>query len=88
MRPLIALMTCALAPLPASAQGGVPECYCTDTVGARIELGDTICLEVGGRAFMAQCQMSLNVPMWREVSQGCLSSSLDLPAMTMTPTTG
>jgi hypothetical protein len=26
--------------------------------------------------FMAQCQMSLNVPMWREMSQGCLSSSL------------
>ena len=27
--------------------------------------------------FMAQCQMSLNVPMWREVQEGCLSSSLD-----------
>ena len=27
--------------------------------------------------FMAQCQMSLNVPMWREVQQGCLSSRLD-----------
>ena len=32
---------------------------------------------VDGRMFMAQCQMSLNVPMWREVSKGCLSSSLD-----------
>jgi hypothetical protein len=26
--------------------------------------------------FTAQCQMSLNVPMWRETQNGCLSSSL------------
>ncbi|EAP76119.1 hypothetical protein ISM_14675 [Roseovarius nubinhibens ISM] len=26
--------------------------------------------------FMAQCQMSLNVPMWRKISDGCLSSAL------------
>ena len=36
-------------------------------------------MQVDGRMFMAQCQMSLNVPMWREVQQGCLSSRLDLP---------
>lgn len=57
--------------------GKVQDCYCTDTSGARVELGETICLHVDGRMFMAQCQMSLNVPMWREVQQGCLSSSLD-----------
>ncbi|MDX1780433.1 MAG: hypothetical protein R3256_03850 [Thalassovita sp.] len=54
----------------------VVDCYCTDTSGARVELGETICLQVDGRMFMAQCQMSLNVPMWRELSEGCLSSSL------------
>ena len=26
---------------------------------------------------MAQCQMSLNVPMWREMQQGCFTSSLE-----------
>lgn len=57
--------------------GKVIDCYCTDTSGARIELGETICLHVDGRMFMAQCQMSLNVPMWREVSEGCLSSGLE-----------
>ncbi|MFY9210599.1 MAG: hypothetical protein WAO69_05680 [Aestuariivita sp.] len=56
--------------------GKTIDCYCTDTGGARVELGETICLQVDGRMFMAQCQMSLNVPMWREVSQGCLSSQL------------
>ncbi|MEP2533178.1 hypothetical protein [Shimia sp.] len=56
---------------------GVPvDCYCTDKQGQRIEVGETICLQVDGRMFMAQCQMSLNVPMWREVSPGCFSSEL------------
>lgn len=56
--------------------GKVQDCYCTDKSGARVELGETICLHVDGRMFMAQCQMSLNVPMWREVSKGCVSSRL------------
>lgn len=59
-----------------SPSGKTVECYCTDKSGSRIELGQTICLQVDGRMFMAQCQMSLNVPMWREVQKGCMSSSL------------
>jgi hypothetical protein len=60
-----------------SPSGKTVECYCTDRAGSRVELGETICMQVDGRMFMAQCQMSLNNPMWREVEQGCLSSSLD-----------
>ena len=59
-----------------SPSGKTVECYCTDRGGLRIELGETICMQVDGRMFMAQCQMSLNSPMWREVQEGCLSSSL------------
>ena len=59
-----------------SPSGKTVECYCTDKTGSRIELGETICMQVDGRMFMAQCQMSLNSPMWREVQQGCLSSGL------------
>lgn len=67
--------------LPATADvtspsGKTVDCYCTDRNHNRIELGETICLQVDGRMFMAQCQMSLNVPMWREVQEGCLSSNL------------
>lgn len=73
----------ALAPLCAYAQSGTKaktiDCYCTDSGGSRVELGESICLHVGGRMFTAQCQMSLNVPMWREVQQGCLSSQLTPP---------
>ncbi len=64
--------------LPAMAQVATAkktvDCYCTDKTGARVELGQTICMQVDGRSFLAQCQMSLNNPMWREVSESCLSS--------------
>tara|TARA_R110002020_G_scaffold134530_54_gene300559 strand:- start:14 stop:256 length:243 start_codon:yes stop_codon:yes gene_type:complete len=56
--------------------GKVQDCYCTDKQGERIELGEYSCLQVDGRMFMAQCQMSLNVPMWREIREGCLSSEV------------
>ncbi|MEM6371976.1 MAG: hypothetical protein AAF727_04260 [Pseudomonadota bacterium] len=62
-----------------SPSGKTVECYCTDKQRNRVELGETICLQVDGRMFMAQCQMSQNSPMWREVQEGCLSSSLDGP---------
>ena len=58
--------------------GKVIDCYCTDTSGARVELGESISLKVGGRMFTAQCQMSPNVPMWRETSDGCMSSQLQI----------
>ncbi len=71
------LLLAGAAPADVTSPGGkTVECYCTDSRGGRIELGETICLQVDGRMFMAQCQMSLNVPMWREIEQGCLSSSL------------
>ena len=56
--------------------GKTIDCYCTDKSGSRVELGELRCLQVDGRMFMAQCQMSLNVPMWREVQSSCLSASL------------
>jgi hypothetical protein len=75
---LALLLTAAPALADVTYPSGKPvECYCTDRTGGRVELGETICLHVDGRMFMAQCQMSLNVPMWREVQKGCLSSSLE-----------
>ncbi|AHD01096.1 hypothetical protein [Leisingera methylohalidivorans] len=66
--------------------GKTIDCYCTDKSGSRVELGELRCLQVDGRMFMAQCQMSLNVPMWREVQSSCLSASLaPLPGASASP---
>lgn len=81
---LAAFITVLLVLGPASATradvigpgGKTIDCYCTDKNGSRVELGEIRCLSVDGRSFMAQCQMSLNVPMWREVQANCLSASL------------
>ncbi len=80
---LLLLATAAPGAADVTGPGGrTVDCYCTDRSGARVELGQTICLQVDGRMFMAQCQMSLNVPMWREVAQGCLGASQRLePAL-------
>ena len=79
MKRLIPIMVMLANPVLAdvvSPKGKVIDCYCTDKTGSRVELGESICLQVDGRMFMAQCQMSLNVPMWRETQEGCLSSRL------------
>lgn len=78
MKKLLFLALTLAAPAFADGiyNGKTVDCYCTDSSGGRIELGEMICLHVDGRSFMAQCQMSLNNPMWRKVQDGCLSSSL------------
>ncbi|SEK34884.1 hypothetical protein SAMN05421666_1753 [Roseovarius nanhaiticus] len=79
MRIHLAIVLCLIS-APALAEGVAQtktvECYCTDKSGSRVELGEMTCLQVDGKMFMAQCQMSLNVPMWRKITDGCLSSSL------------
>ncbi len=77
MRLIIILFLGVTPALADGTMGGkTVDCYCTDRDGSRVEMGEMACIRVDGRAYMAQCQMSLNVPMWREVSDGCLSSSL------------
>ncbi len=72
-----ALVTAPVAPADVISPGGkVIDCYCTDTQGSRVDLGQEICLFVNGRAFMALCDMSLNVPIWRDTGRACVTSGL------------
>lgn len=88
----VVLLLLALAPSAATTAvadvvgpgGKTIDCFCTDSRGARVELGEKICLYVDGRAFMATCEMSLNNPIWRDTGDGCLSSE-SRPAMSPKP---
>lgn len=64
------------SPRPKSDMPPLPaiECYCTDRTGGRVELGETICLMVDGRAYLARCEMSLNVPAWRDTGSDCVGA--------------
>lgn len=90
MKPLFLPLVLLAAPAFADGitGGKTVDCYCTDTSGSRVELGVTICMQVGDRMFTAQCQMSLNVPMWRELQDGCLGSQLKPLQSTAQTTTG
>ena len=82
LSPLAALLAAAPALADVVGPGGrTIDCYCTDTGGARVEMGETVCLIVNGRAFLALCDMSVNVPIWRDTGQGCLGSGLDMTPM-------
>lgn len=50
-----------------------PDCFCTDSVGKRVDLGKTACLQIGSQSFTARCAMSQNNPTWRRVAEGCPS---------------
>ena len=77
MKACLALLLLAAPAMAQDPKGSKAlDCYCTDSTGDRVELGENICLTVDGRSFTAQCQMSLNVPMWREIRSGCLSTAL------------
>lgn len=56
-----------------------PECFCTDKQGQRRELGDIVCLTVGGRSFRAKCVMAQNVPFWRDLSEACVLGQAPTP---------
>lgn len=58
-------------PVPPAKGFRYPDCFCTDSEGKRVEMGQTSCLQIGSKQFLAQCDMSLNNPIWRRVSDGC-----------------
>ena len=58
----------------------VVDCYCTDTSGERVEIGESTCLFVDGRSFIALCEMSLNNPIWRDTGESCNISQRSVPS--------
>lgn len=58
-------------PAPPKQGYSYPDCYCTDTDGHRVELGETACLRIGPREVLARCDMSVNNTTWRHEAGGC-----------------
>lgn len=52
-------------PPPAKRGFKYPDCYCTDSAGERVEIGEVACLSIGSNRKAARCDMSLNNPIWR-----------------------
>lgn len=77
---LAVLITLALVASPLAAQDQAEKpCFCRNSDGEKVMLGDIACLQVGSTMFMARCSMSLNVLTWRKVADGCLSSQISTP---------
>lgn len=60
--------TVAMALLPAIADAH--NCQCRNR-GTMFQLGETSCLRVDGRNYLARCEMKLNVSSWTEIQDGC-----------------
>jgi hypothetical protein len=58
-------------PPPAKPGYSYPECYCTDSVGERVEVGQTACLKIGSREITSRCERARNLVIWRHQSEGC-----------------
>lgn len=71
--PFIALLFLPGAGPLTYPDGSPVDCYCTDSTGSRVELGQHSCLTIGSREVMAYCDMSQNVPIWRQTGEGCLT---------------
>ena len=73
MRPTVIALLLAAGPAMAAPPIEPVECWCRDSTGGRVELGEQACLTVGRRSFMARCAMSLNVTIWRETGEPCVT---------------
>ena len=58
--------------LPPAKEGySYPECYCTDSEGKRVEIGETACLRIGSREVTSRCERARNLVIWRHQEEGC-----------------
>ena len=79
---LSALIT-AIATLAATAAAAEPSsfhCACRAGDGSRHELGQTVCIRVDGKSYLARCETSLNVTSWHKIQDGCPVAGLSAPA--------
>lgn len=68
-----ALVSAVAGTLPGVSLASPPDarCTCRNSDGSKLELGQTVCIRVGDVAYLARCEMELNVTTWRKLQDGC-----------------
>jgi hypothetical protein len=56
---------------PAKEGYSYPDCYCTDSEGTRVEVGELACLRIGRREVLSRCMQADNLTVWRHQREGC-----------------
>ncbi|AFL51933.1 hypothetical protein USDA257_c33700 [Sinorhizobium fredii USDA 257] len=75
---VLALSLAAVAMVAESVAASPPDrrCTCRNRDGAKYELGQVACIRVDGIAYLARCEMNLNVTTWKKVRDGCPTAHL------------
>ena len=60
-------------------------CTCRNRDGSKLEIGQTVCIRVGDVAYLARCEMELNVTTWRKIRDGCPEARLSLDKPSIIP---
>ncbi|WEX78667.1 hypothetical protein PYH37_003580 [Sinorhizobium numidicum] len=72
----IAALSLVAATLAASAAPPDARCTCRNRDGSKYELGEVVCISVGGVSYLARCEMNLNVLTWKKLRDGCPTAQL------------
>jgi hypothetical protein len=75
MKTAVAIAIICMASALAFPLGAEPRCSCVAN-GRDYELGETACLSVGGRTFLAQCARVLNNTSWKKIADECPQASI------------
>ncbi|MDW5317658.1 hypothetical protein [Rhizobium sp. PL01] len=91
MKSVPALVMAALVSVVAGTSTAAPlsappdaQCTCRNRDGSKLELGQTACIRVGDVAYLARCEMELNVTTWRKLRDGCPEARLSIGIMSLT----
>ena len=59
-------------------------CTCRNRDGSKFELGQTVCIRIGDVAYLARCEMALNVTTWRKLRDGCPEAKMSIGKLNLT----
>ncbi|WP_234937488.1 hypothetical protein [Rhizobium herbae] len=83
---MVTLVSVFAGTSPAASLAAPPDagCTCRNRDGSKLELGQTVCIRVGDTAYLARCEMELNVTTWRKLRDGCPEARLSVAVLPLT----